>query len=414
MRADRTRLLDVTRLVSRAGTGPLTGVDRVELAYLRRFAGGTAPFFALCRTPLGFLLLDAEGAQALLDRVTGAVAWGAGDLIGRIARRSRPALGAAEADMRRRARARCLPGGLARMVARQVAGPVDYFNVGHSNLSRRSLQGLGQVAGLRRIVLIHDTIPLDYPQLSGPGASEVFAGKLSVACDHADLIICNSRATAEDLGRHCGAAGLPPLCVSLLGADPAQPDPAALPPDLPPNRPYFTAIGTIEPRKRYDLLLDIWEALARDMPPDEAPALVMAGSRGWRNEAFFARLEASPLAETLVFERPGLGDGALAALLAQSRGLIFPSEAEGFGLPLVEAANLNLPVITRNLPVYREFLGDYPVYVKDSEVYSWQNAIRTVLNGQLSGNAAPALPTWDQHFQTVLDRVSRLTRRTDG
>lgn len=67
---DRPRLLDVTRLVSRIGRGPLTGVDRVEAAYLA-WLGPRPDTRLLCRTPYGFLLLPGAaggGAAALADR----------------------------------------------------------------------------------------------------------------------------------------------------------------------------------------------------------------------------------------------------------------------------------------------------------------------------------------------------------
>ena len=65
------RLLDLTRLVSRVGRGPLTGIDRVELAYLDALLRQPEPLFALVRTTLGYVLLDRPGALALHARLTG-------------------------------------------------------------------------------------------------------------------------------------------------------------------------------------------------------------------------------------------------------------------------------------------------------------------------------------------------------
>jgi len=76
------RLLDITRLSTRAGR-VLTGVDRVELAYLKQIASDGVPAFALCRTALGFVLLDRDGMQALVTRFANND-WQCPDLVSRI------------------------------------------------------------------------------------------------------------------------------------------------------------------------------------------------------------------------------------------------------------------------------------------------------------------------------------------
>lgn len=76
------RLLDLTRLVSRFGSGPMTGVDRVEYAYLAHLLGLESAVFGLVRTRIGFALLDRSGVEALADLVRGntsvgkAACWG--------------------------------------------------------------------------------------------------------------------------------------------------------------------------------------------------------------------------------------------------------------------------------------------------------------------------------------------------
>lgn len=74
----RARCLDLSRLVSRVGRGPWTGVDRVEAAYARELLTREAPLFGLVRTSMGFVLLDrgGGGVQALWDRLTGVEPWG--------------------------------------------------------------------------------------------------------------------------------------------------------------------------------------------------------------------------------------------------------------------------------------------------------------------------------------------------
>ncbi len=174
------------------------------------------------------------------------------------------------------------------------------------------------------------------------------------------------------------------------------------------GRPYFVALGTIEPRKNHALLLDIWEGLTAAQG-NAAPHLLILGSRGWRNADVFARLDAGP---AHVHELPGLDDSEVAALLADSRGLLFPSLAEGFGLPPAEALSLGVPALCNTLPVLREVLGDQAIYADSRDSYTWQQEI-TRLAGKTSappeGRIAPQArwspPDWTSHFTRLLSRI---------
>lgn len=141
------------------------------------------------------------------------------------------------------------------------------------------------------------------------------------------------------------------------------------------------------------------------------PALVICGSRGWRNEALFARLDASPMRGRLIFEVAGLGDGALAALTRDARAMLCPSFAEGFGLPAVEAARLGTPVACSDLPAFREVLGGFPVYLSACDLYGWSDFLeREMLHGPghaSRGRTRGECPehTWEAHFDRVLTWV---------
>jgi len=283
-------------------------------------------------------------------------------------------------------------------LSRQLPEGTDYFNIGHSNLTPRVLTAAEALKG-RIAVFIHDVIPSDFPQFQRPETVRAFDVKLREVQAHADVIICNSAHTAERAQAIMGAWGAPPRAiVSHLGTDLADPEPAALPAGLPPGGPFFIPLGTIEPRKNHALLLDIWDALG-----NKAPYLVICGARGWANEAVFDRLDAlQPGAR--VIEAPGLSDGAVAALMQQARGLLFPSFAEGYGLPAIEAAARGLPVVASDLPAFREVLGNIPVYAPPEGRYQWEKAIKD-LTEQRQHTKAFTAPTWAAHIKTVLNML---------
>lgn len=406
------RCLDVTRLVSRVGRGPHTGIDRVEQAYLDHLLSLPAPLFLLCRTATGYVLLDRQGALALASRLAGAVAWGGPDLAGFLSRKLSAPRRRAEADLRRLSVARARRGRLARLLRTHLPEGTAYLNVGHSNLHPEVFEAWRALPGARVGVLVHDTIPLDYPGFQRPGTPARFEAMLRRVGASADLAIYNSEATRTASETWFARWGrVPPGVVAHLGVVPAPPDQAALPPGLSLPRPYFLALGTIEPRKNHALLLDVWQALSAELPPEDLPGLVIVGSRGWKNEEVFRRLDAlSPKAG--IVELSNLSDGAVTALIDGAAALLFPSRAEGYGLPPMEAAARGTPTICANLPVYREILGDYPVYADPDDVYFWKQSIRNLAESMQAGQSGegtrrvpPDLPDWSSHFGVVLART---------
>lgn len=402
-----TRLLDLTRLLSRAGHGALTGVDRVELAYLDALLERPGRCLFLIRAARRHILLDRDGARALRERISGALAWGRADLRSILSPRLSRAQRRARSDARRLALGH---GRLPRLLRRHAPEGGEYYNTGHSNLDAAGLRTLA-AAGFAVNVLLHDTIPLDYPQFQRPGTPERFARKLQAVAAHADRVICNSEQTQEDVLRHLAALGArPATVVAHLGFGPLA-DPAAATRDDAPARPYFVVLGTIEPRKNHALLLDVWELLAQDagQAGGALPTLLILGQRGWNNEEIFARLDASPLRGRAIVERAGVSDAEVARLVAGAEAMVFPSVAEGFGLPPLEAAALGTPVLCAPLRVYREFLGDFPVYLSADDAYAWRDEIlrrsRNLrdLKDRKSGAAKPAiaLPAWSGHFHKV-------------
>ncbi|WP_163848040.1 glycosyltransferase family 4 protein [Pseudooceanicola aestuarii] len=411
-RAERpaARLLDLTRLVSRAGRG-LTGVDRVELAYLSELLRRDDPVYGLVRCFWGHAVLDRAGMAALRDRVTGAVPWGAAPPLMRLARRLDADQRRGQADAYRLARARAPRRGLGEVLRRILPPGTTYLNTGHTNLTARICTALRRVPRLRIAVLVHDTIPLDHPDWQRPESVPRFRAFLDLVQRQADLVIANSRTTAAGITRHFNpAVPQPPIVPALLGVTAAAPEPL---PDwlanaLRDGHPYFTVIGTIEPRKNHAHLLDTWEEMADKLPPGQVPRLLICGARGWRNTALLDRLQAHPLAGHAVLECPGLSDGQIVTLHRHATAQLFPSLAEGFGLPPAEAALAGVPVLCHDLPALREVLGEFPVYLPRNDIYAWAKQIMNMTRDHVAGTGpgpvgqSRALPGWGDHFDTVL------------
>ena len=126
----------------------------------------------------------------------------------------------------------------------------------------------------------------------------------------------------------------------------------------------FLMVGTVEPRKGYAFVLDAFESLWAN---GEDCILVIVGKEGWRNEHTVNRLRNSPEYMKRLFWLEGISDEYLEKVYATSTCLIAASEGEGFGLPLIESAQHNLPIIARDLSVFREVAGEYAFYFNGLE-----------------------------------------------
>ena len=374
----------------------MTGVDRVEFAYLEHLLEA-GPLYGLVRSSLGFVLLDAQGCRAMAAKFRSG-AFGPADRLSRIKPGLDPMRARAEADLRRVCLDRCLPIRLSAMLRRHLPEGITYVNTGHTNLTDRVLSALRLIRGSRVAVFVHDTIPLDFPQYQRAGTKAAFAAFFGRAVGGADVLLCNSDQTARDIARHA-APRQPRVVAAHLGVPMPEPGPA---PEGPwTGGTWFVTLGTIEPRKNHALLLDLW-------PEVPEAHLLVIGARGWENHETFARLDARP---PRVHELNGLPDAAVFGALKGSAGLLFPSFAEGYGLPAVEAAALGVPVLCNDLPIYREMLGDIPVYASVSDRYLWATTIRRLADDHRAGTvrdvetSSHALPSWKTHFNIVLTSI---------
>ena len=376
---DAPYLLDVTRLIWRRWRGlHPTGIDRVALAYLRHF-GGRAQ--AVIQHPRFRGILGFEASQelfSLLDRPGG---------------RFKPAL----------------IFGAIRNVS-HFNGRGDgriYLNVGHTGLDSEGFADWARAADVRPVYLVHDLIPITHPQFCRAGEDERHGKRMRTILGTAVGIVGNSRATLDELAAFARSEGLemPAAVPAWLGCD-ALPPPPFMPTPA-PARPTFVTVGTIEARKNHLLLLSIWSRLI-DRFGDESPRLLVIGQRGWEVEPVFELLDNSEKLRGHVIELDDCADDDLARHLASARALLFPSLAEGYGLPMIEALVLEVPIIASDLPVFREIAGGLPDYLTPTDEAGWEAAIvdyagneSWARRAQMERIGAFQPPNWSAHFNKV-------------
>ncbi len=218
---------------------------------------------------------------------------------------------------------------------------------------------------LRVIVAFHDMLPLDHPEWFRPGEDGLHHARLETALGHADAIAVPAAPVGEAIAAFAVRTGARTPRVEVIdlpvAARFAEAQPAAF------VTPYFLVGGTIEPRKNHAVLLEAW----RRMGP-LAPKLLIAGRRGWRNEAVFKALDARP---ANILELPALSSGALARLVKGAAAVLSPSLDEGYGLPVGEALSAGTPVIAADTPVYRNLWGGAARLIGPRDADAWAAAV---------------------------------------
>jgi glycosyltransferase involved in cell wall biosynthesis len=378
-------LIDVTRLCGRLLEGRLpTGVDRVSLEYLRHFRGRAQ---ALVRYRGTWIVLGSPDSSKVFDallrhgpRSATVIRW----TVGR---------------------------GYALGWGRTGTGHL-LLNTGHSGLENPAYAMRVRKRGLRSLFFLHDLIPITHPEYARPLEAELHARRLHTMLSVGTGIIVNSQSTRRELESYAVARAVPvPPCAIAPLAPIRLPAPAS---ERPIKDRYFVVLSTIEPRKNHSMLLHRWRQLSAELGP-ATPHLVLIGQRGWECRQVTHLLESHESLRRLVIEKRRCTDAALATWLHHAQALLFPTFVEGFGMPLIEALSLGLPVIASNLPVFREIAGDIPDYLHPLDGLGWKARVldyaqedSAMRHAQLERMSGFQAPTWENHFAIVDEMIGRI------
>lgn len=278
------------------------------------------------------------------------------------------------------------------------------------------LLGRMRARGVSMNFIVYDLLLDQHPEWWVQPMPELFQAWLTSISEVADRLICISDAVASDmkdwLARHPPqrTRGQPQVLSFHLGADIQSSMPSSgLPPDaesqltLMRTRPSLLAVGTIEPRKGQAQLLDAMESLwAKGVDAN----LVLVGKNGWKVDGFVKRLRAHPELHQRLFWLEGISDEYLEKVYDACSCLVAASLGEGFGLPLIEAAQKKMPILARDLPVFREVAGHHASYFQGTEAEALAKTIDRWLAQFSKGEHARSdhMPwlTWKQSAAALL------------
>ena len=241
------------------------------------------------------------------------------------------------------------------------------------------------------VVTIHDMTFFTNPEWHERAKVAFFRRAITYAATHAKAIISVSEYTARLIDELL--VGHAPVVVAPLGVDLERFTPDAVADEETLARHgmrlgvrYILFVGTFEPRKGIDVLLDAFTSVASEFPDVE---LWLAGQRGWGVAQVETRLATHPAAARI--RRLGfVPDDALAPLLRGALAAVYPSRGEGFGLPVLEALACGTPVVTTRDTVMEEVAGPAATLTSSGSAPDLSRAMLGVLTQGAAARAADA------------------------
>lgn len=249
----------------------------------------------------------------------------------------------------------------------------------HADLYQRLRQ-----QGVTVKFMVFDLLCILQPEHFLPGVAEGVSQWLQVVGE-SDGAVCISQAVAHDLRHWMGeqtwkrlrsfSIDANPLGTDLKSSTPSRglPDDAKDVETALQQRPSFLMVGTLEPRKAHGQVLDAFEQLWQS---GSNINLVIVGKQGWMVEHLVSRLNSHQELGKRLFWLKGISDEYLEMVYAASTCLIAASYGEGFGLPLIEAAQHKLPIIARDIPVFHEVAGEHAYYFNAEQPGELAHALR--------------------------------------
>lgn len=267
--------------------------------------------------------------------------------------------------------------------------------------------------GVQIFFVVYDLLPITLTNCFSSEVTLNFEKWLRVVTKQ-DGLICISRAVREELrvwiNRNCEHRERPIQIdwfhlggdVENSGTTIGMPDNANTVLAELMKRPTFLMVGTIEPRKGQKQTLAAFELLWKQGVDAN---LVIVGKQGWMVDSLVDRLRRHPELNKRLFWLEGISDEYLEKIYAASTCLIAASEGEGFGLPLIEAAQHKLPIIARDIPVFREVAGEHAVFFSDLKVEPLAEVVASWLGlhqqGLVPSSAGMPLITWKQSTERL-------------
>jgi glycosyltransferase involved in cell wall biosynthesis len=273
--------------------------------------------------------------------------------------------------------------------------------------------------GVKIYFVVYDMLPILMPDYFPSDVSAIHLPWLLTLCSVSDGLACISRAVADEVHAWLDAnrpTRPRPLQIGWfhLGSDLENSVPTlGLPADWQETlaclaaRPSFLSVGTLEPRKGQAQTLEAFDLLWK---AGADVNFVIVGKQGWHVEGLAEQIHNHAELGKRLFWLAGISDEYLEKVYAASACLIAASEGEGFGLPVIEAAKHGIPLLARDIPVFREVAGDHATYFsglsgKDLAV-AVEKCLFALQQGEHPDSSAIERLTWRQSAEKLKEIIA--------
>jgi glycosyltransferase involved in cell wall biosynthesis len=266
---------------------------------------------------------------------------------------------------------------------------------------RKKVYRFWKNSGVRLFWILHDIIPIRHPEYYNLATDVIFSRWLDGVLELAEGIVTISRYVADDLAsyyheRRSRRGEKLKIAYSYNACDMKTLCAADVLPDREKN--VFLMVGIVTLRKGYTQVLDAFERLWREGVDVK---LLIIGTPGFKANKLIRRLESHAEHGQKLTWLKNADDERLKDAYSRSSAMIYSSFAEGFGIPLIEAASFGLPVISRDLPLFREVAGECAFYFEGNRPEDLSEAIKKWLElnerDEAPGSQGmPAKITWHE------------------
>jgi glycosyltransferase involved in cell wall biosynthesis len=339
-----------------------TGIQRVQLEFIRYFSTHEQCMFVIENSGReGFIVVD----NALLLHLVGLVDTGM----------------SSRSDLDPLIRAiRTSPG-----TAMPNTGDIFFVSGAFWSSSSTSRSWMNaKVRGAKVGFLCYDLIPLNHPEFCDAGLVDAFCYSVDSVLHVTDFVFTISDYVKTEVEKHLKALQLKRPVIALPLAHelaPSKGDGAVGAAVLElTERPYVLFVSTIEARKNHAYTLTLWQRLLATMPADRVPDLVWVGRQGWMVGDLLARVERLDHLNGKLHILKQLSDNELKLLYERSLFTIYPSLAEGWGLPVAESLVFGKPCIASNMMSIPEVGGDFVWYIDPFNVTQGVELVTSLLD----------------------------------
>jgi len=252
--------------------------------------------------------------------------------------------------------------------------------LGEIDLLHSTAYTMPLVSHLKVVVTIHDLSCFTHPQHHTEANYQFVTRNVHQAARRASFIIADSENTKREIIRflHVPEERVEVIYLAAGEAFNEKCSPESITQiknKYGIRKPYLFALGSVEPRKNVGSALIAFKALIEIRKIDYQ--FVIAGGKGWKNEAFYQLLKKLNIDDYLIFTGY-VPEEDLPALYQGAEIFVYPSFYEGFGLPVLEAMASRVPVITSNTSSLPEVAGDAALLVNPIEIFELYEAMEAL------------------------------------